>query len=134
MIRLFLVLTLALFVACSDSTPGDAPATASPTASLSDADIVDAGDLTGKPQIVEYGDVQYPEAAKADGVEGRAVLKILIDADGSVQDAEVVQSAGHAALDAAALAAAPTFRFTAGTVDGKAVKTTVMLPISFKLK
>jgi protein TonB len=63
-----------------------------------------------KPTPVSRSPIDYPDAARADGVEGRLQLRITVGADGSVTNVEVVSSV-QAALDAAAIAIVNTWRF-----------------------
>ena len=49
---------------------------------------------------------KYPEKAKDAGEQGIAVLKISINSDGSVSEANIISSSGSAILDEAALLAA----------------------------
>jgi protein TonB len=46
---------------------------------------------------------RYPASARVDPAEGKVVLTVVINEDGSVGDVEVFQSSGHAALDKAAV-------------------------------
>lgn len=50
--------------------------------------------------------LRYPEVALAAGITGSATLRFTVHRSGRVLSARIVKSAGHAALDAAALAAA----------------------------
>jgi periplasmic protein TonB len=65
-------------------------------------------------------EIEYTQDARANGVEGRLVLKITIGADGSVLKVEVVSSV-EPALDAAAIAAVKTWVFTPSMRCGKAM-------------
>lgn len=67
----------------------------------------------------------YPEADKAAGHEGTVVVQLVINADGSVKDAAVAQSSTFAALDAAALNAARSWRIPA------AAGRTINVPLKF---
>ena len=44
---------------------------------------------------------RYPASARENGEEGRAVLRFVVERDGRVADFAVVESTGHADLDAA---------------------------------
>lgn len=55
----------------------------------------------------------YPDAARRMGLEGRAIVLVTINAGGRVVNAELVTSAGHPILDAAALSSARAWRFQA---------------------
>jgi protein TonB len=60
-----------------------------------------------------------PPEARRLGEQGSLVLQVLIQADGRVSDAKLVQSSGFAELDQAALAGVKTnYRFVPGTVGG----------------
>src|SRR5687767_12327567 len=65
---------------------------------------------------------EYPQEAKALGIEGRVVLKVEILADGSVGDVKVVEGIGHG-LDEAAVAALKKCKFTPAIMAGKEVPT-----------
>ena len=66
--------------------------------------------LVKNPELVEYVQAPYPEAAKEEGREGTVLLLIEIDEAGDVSYVEVLESAG-ADFDAAATEAAWNFIF-----------------------
>ena len=66
--------------------------------------------LVKMPELVEYVQAPYPEAAKEAGIEGVVRLLIEIDASGEVTYIEVLQGAGNG-FDEAAVAAAWQFYF-----------------------
>jgi protein TonB len=74
----------------------------------------------------------YPEAARQRGVEGDVVLRLLIDADGSLAKVDVVREPG-AGLGAAGARAIRQFRFRPGKVNGQAVATTITYTLHFVL-
>ncbi len=63
-------------------------------------------------------EIEYTQEARANGVEGRLILRILVAADGSVADVQV-QSSVDGALDAAAVAAVKTWTFKPAMRCGK---------------
>ena len=76
----------------------------------------------------------YPETAKKAGVQGRMVLRFVIYPDGKVRDVEVVRGV-HPDMDAEALrvvSSSPDWK--PGTVNGKPVKVSYVLPIVCSLK
>jgi protein TonB len=73
-----------------------------------------------KPVPVAKVDLEYTVAAKTEGIEGKIKLKLIVAADGSVSDVEVLQSV-EAALDAVAVAAARQWRFRPAMACGKPV-------------
>lgn len=64
--------------------------------------------------------------------QGTARLRLLLREDGSIAEAHVERSSGHAGLDAAARAMALRCRFQPYRVDGKASKAWVALPVSME--
>lgn len=52
--------------------------------------------------------LRYPRAAEEDGVEGVALLRLHVEADGHIVSVELVRSSGDHRLDEAALARART--------------------------
>ncbi len=68
--------------------------------------------------VTRSTEIEYTQDARANGVEGRLVLKIYIAADGSVEKVEVV-SGVDPSLDAAAIAAVKTWTFKPAMRCGK---------------
>ena len=78
--------------------------------------------------------LQYPQAAKDAGAQGRILLQFTVYPDGKVQDVKVLRGV-HPDLDAEALrvvSASPDW--TPGYVNGKPVMVTYNFPVIFKLK
>jgi TonB family protein len=81
----------------------------------------------------------YPAHLRQAGVQGRAIVDILVSPNGETRTVELGQSAGNRELDAAALRVAAVARFSPGTVSSQAgsegcrIPTWVALPISFAL-
>jgi protein TonB len=84
--------------------PGETPCTEDPT----------------KPEPIAKTEIEYPQEARQEGVEGRLVLAVTIDANGAVTSVSVEKSV-QAALDAAAVAAVKQWRFKPSTRCGKPV-------------
>ncbi len=76
----------------------------------------------------------YPEAERKAGVEGSVLLAGEIGADGKVTGLKPEQEvAGHPAFTEAALTAVRQWRFTPARESGKAVASSVRIPVKFKL-
>lgn len=75
----------------------------------------------------------YPPLARARGIEGVVVLRLLIDAEGKLEAVTIVSDPGDG-FGAAAVAAVREFRFSPAKVDGKPVATSIPFKFSFKLK
>ena len=74
----------------------------------------------------------YPAQARKNGFEGDVVLRLLIDADGSIAKLDVVSDPGEG-LGPAAAQAVRELRFSPAKVNGVAVATTVPFTIHFTL-
>ncbi|MGM9582179.1 MAG: energy transducer TonB [Phascolarctobacterium sp.] len=87
------------------------------------------------PRITATVAPSYPAAAKKAGVEGVALLQLVIGMDGRVEAATVLRSSGDSSLDAAAVSAAKGWRFTAArSSSGQKVRCYYNLPMRFSLK
>jgi len=74
----------------------------------------------------------YPAQAKRSGFEGDVVLRLLIDADGSIAKVDIISDPGQG-LGPAAAQAVRELRFSPAKVNGVAVATTVPFTIHFRL-
>lgn len=68
--------------------------------------------------LTRPSDIEYTQEARANGVEGRLILRITVGKDGSVSNVEV-QSSVDGSLDAAAVAAVKTWTFKPAMRCGK---------------
>lgn len=116
---------------------GAALALAAPSAG-SAQEVYDPTQLTDKPRIASPMAAQraieksYPTALQRDGVAGKVVLQFVVKADGKVDAGSiVVQSADEPRLQDAAKEAVAGISFVPGSVDGNAVATRVVFPISY---
>ena len=78
--------------------------------------------------------VEYPAALYARGIEGKVVLRLFVDETGQLRSdsTRVAESSGYPALDSAALAAVPSFRFAPALRNGTAVSATFLQPVHFR--
>ena len=118
--------TAAASVALSNTAPSTAPnmAPAPPKVELpsSDADYLN----NPKPH--------YPPMSKRLGEQGKVVVRTLIGADGTAQQAEIKQSSGFERLDQAALATALRWRYVPGKRAGVAQAMWFNVPFQFLLE
>jgi len=88
------------------------------------------GDLT---QFL-VSNLKYPEEARKQKIQGRAVVKFIVNSDGRVSDAFVKKSSGNALLDAEALRVTGLMPdWNPGTHEGHPVDVYVQLPVSYQL-
>jgi protein TonB len=76
----------------------------------------------------------YPASARRLGIEGTALLSVLVDTNGRVGEVVVKQSAGHPDLDRAAADAVRRWRFDPARHGAAAVAMWVELPVEFHLR
>lgn len=89
--------------------------------------------LTRPPKLVTFVEAPYPESEKSAGKQASVVLQIAISATGSVDQVQVVQSAG-AAFDAAAVQAVRSFVFEPAEIDEKPAPIRIQYRYDFVLK
>src|SRR5687768_11897157 len=99
----------------------------------------DAGSVEGTaqptlapPQLLERVEATYPADAAAQRLEGTVGLRILVQADGSVSEAEVVEPAGNG-FDEAARDAILLSRFSPATKDGLPIAARILFRYEFRL-
>jgi TonB family protein len=102
----------------------------------------------GRPSVVDYDTpplpaggfaalqkhLNYPESARAAGMEGRTLLSIQVHSDGHLGQVVVEKSSGDASCDRAAIAAVHAVEWHPAKKGGKPLKVTVRLPFVFNLK
>lgn len=75
----------------------------------------------------------YPDHLRRRGVQGKAVLKVLVSPEGRVLQVEVLRSSGSTELDSAAMKGVRDWKFAAFAAPG-AVPSSAIVPIKFELK
>ena len=80
--------------------------------------------------------LKYPEIARKAGIEGRVILNVLVEADGSVTDAKVLKNLGegHNGCAESAIAAVKAVAWEPAEKDGKPVSVWIGIPVIFRLK
>jgi TonB family protein len=76
----------------------------------------------------------YPKISRRVGEQGKVVLAVEIDIDGSVAQAMIKRSSGYERLDQSALKAIRTWRFIPGNKGGTPQKMWATIPINFVLE
>lgn len=81
-----------------------------------------------------YSNLNYPNDAKAEGVEGTIYLKFIVEKDGNITSPEVIRSISKS-CDLEALRIVSIMpRFNPGLQRGKSARVQYNLPIKFKLE
>ena len=81
-----------------------------------------------------YSSLKYPAIAREYNVEGRVIVKFVVDTLGAVSDIEVLKGLCASIKSVSQLAVSNLPRWNPGIQNGKAVKVQYILPISFKLQ
>lgn len=75
----------------------------------------------------------YPDHLRRRGIQGKAVVKVLVSPEGRVLQIELAKSSGNTELDNAALKGVRDWKFAPFTGPG-AVPSSAIVPINFELK
>jgi TonB family protein len=84
------------------------------------------------PVPLTRGEPQYSDEARAAKLQGTVVAQVVIGADGSVHDAQVIRELGLG-LDENALEAISQWRFKPGRLDGQPVSVTATIEVNYRL-
>ncbi|MBR9726910.1 energy transducer TonB [Shewanella intestini] len=95
--------------------------------------IASVKDVDQPPEIVKYIQPKMPTAGRKYKQGGKVLLRLIIEANGSVSHAEVLKSTPKAIFDNAAMVAARKWRFKPAVLSGETVQVYVDVPISFKV-
>src|SRR6185503_11252518 len=76
----------------------------------------------------------YPPALLEQGIEGRVLLRLFVDAQGTLvpDSTRIAESSGYPALDSAALTGAPSLRFSPALRRGRPVSAPFLQPVHFR--
>ena len=85
------------------------------------------------PAALDPVEPEYPAEGVARGVEGNVVLLLLIDEVGVVKEATVVEANPEGIFEESALAAFREVRFAPAQKNGRAVKSRVLIRVSYEL-
>ena len=76
----------------------------------------------------------YPASARRLAREGRGVLRVVVDSDGRAIRWTVDQGTGFTELDRALGCIVRKLQFEPGRLDGRAVESTAIMPVQFRLR
>ncbi len=93
--------------------------------------IYDARSVEVPPVPIDAPRPRYPDFEREAGITGRVVMRLLVDADGSVQDVRYIS--GNKGLGVAARETLIRWRFTPARMNGKVVPVWVEIPVNFVL-
>jgi protein TonB len=116
----------------SSETPASAAARTTRKAGSS-AKPVRASRINRDPEPVARLQPEYPRQAFRGHEEGTVLVRVNVDANGMATNPEVVNRSGSRELDRAAIDAVRKWQFKPALKDGKAIASTVDVPVEFKL-
>jgi len=85
------------------------------------------------PQPIARSQPEYPAAAFRAGEEGTVLIRADVDARGNAGNVDIAKRSGSRDLDRAAVDAVRKWRFEPAMKNGKAVASTVEVPVDFTL-
>jgi TonB family protein len=88
-----------------------------------------------KTALVKYllKNTNYPEEAKAKGIQGKVIVKFIVDKKGKIKNPKVVRGIGHGCDEEAIRVISKMPDWKPGMEKGKPVSTYFNLPVLFKL-
>jgi len=90
------------------------------------------GEVAGLLQYLRRN-IKYPAECREDSIQGRIMVSFIVDKEGFIKDAQVVQSV-HPLLDAEALRVVEGMpQWTPGKQNGQPVRVQYTIPINFRL-
>ncbi len=85
------------------------------------------------PRLLEQIEPEYDAERARRGIQGATDLEIVIDTQGVVVLAQVINSSLDEKLDQAAIEAVKKWRFAPGTIDGEPVPVRAVVTINFRI-
>jgi len=143
-VTLFIVTGMTYLQSCK-SVPKDAPIAkkVSPANNADDREMKEENGVwnyveqmpVSTVSVPEYlsANIRYPKHAMKNKIEGRVILKFVIDENGDITSIEAVRSPDASLTEEAIRVVRSMPRWEPGKHEGKAVKVNFFLPISFKL-
>ncbi len=119
------------------STPSSSDSTATAATNTSSANEASAAPTSLPHLNADYLDnpaPAYPAESRQAGEQGKVLLRVLVNANGNVDQITLRKSSGHARLDDAAMDTVKQWSFVPAQRASQAVSAWVVIPISFSLE
>lgn len=81
-----------------------------------------------------FSQIDYPEIAKENGVQGRVTLQFTVNPDGSVSDVTILRGVDSSLDKEAVRVVSASPKWSPGKQQGRAVKVRYVFPVIFQLK
>jgi len=95
--------------------------------------VFEASALDEPPRAILRSDPPYPYRARQRGIEGDVQLRLLVRADGSVDQVSIVSAEPAGVFEQTVLQTAPRWTFSPGKIDGRPVDSWVVTTVHFQL-
>ena len=89
-------------------------------------------EIDTRPKAVHMVQPIYPFEAKAQEIEGKVVVNLVVTKEGTARDVSVFESSPEGVFDQAAIEAAKQWIFDPGKIGGEPVETRIRVPFVFK--
>ena len=107
-----------------------------------DSKIEKALDFTGNsypdnvdpPELFEFQPPAYPKNLRERDIEGKVMLKVLIDTEGKVGEIYIFKSSGYEMFDQIAIKSVKQWRFQPAKKENRQRESWVLIPINFQIK
>ena len=96
--------------------------------------VYELEDLDDAPRIIRMNKPDYPEQLRLSGIEGRVVLKFMINYFGHVEKVSVIEQGPHHLFDEKSVEAVKKWEFTPPKVKGRPASVWFIIPIRFNLE
>ncbi len=91
-------------------------------------------DNVNPPELIEFQRPVYPKNLRERDVEGKVILKILIDKEGKVKEIHIFESSGYEAFDQIAVKSVRQWQFKPAKKGNQPRESWVLIPINFQIK
>jgi protein TonB len=95
--------------------------------------VFEAYELDQPPQAVAKIPPVYPYKARERGIEGAVQVKLLVRAEGTVGQVQILAARPEGLFEESVMNAVPKWRFNAGVIDGQPVTAWVVTTLRFTL-
>jgi protein TonB len=134
-------LLLVLMSGCATLRPGQAESLAAHSVPScqgnpsSDTTVYDTTQVSRRPEILSGPRPQYPDELRSQGVSGRVVLSIIINADGALERRSIERVfSDHPDFEKSAIQYVRGAVYSPGCREGQAVRVRARIPIDFRVR
>lgn len=86
------------------------------------------------PELLKFQRPVYPKNLRERDIEGKVILKLLIDKEGKVQEIQIFESSGYKMFDQIAIKTVRQWRFKPARKGNQQRGSWVLIPINFQIK